>query len=469
MTRSGRGACLCILAPVAALLCWPQAVAWADDAPPSPGIPSPSIATSLPEIADPGGIRAALAARGVTLQLNFIGEVLGNPSGGVRRGVIYEGFVEPVIDVDLAKAIGAEGLTLHANAYQIHGRGLSRDDVGNLFTVSSIEALPSTRLQQAWAQQKLGGDKGSVRAGLLAADAEFITSTNAGLFINSTFGWPEIAAADLPSGGPAYPLAAPGVRLELDPTAADSILLAVFDGDPAGPGRGDPQRRDSTGLNGRVTDPPFAIGELQHKTTVGSGDTALSGSLKAGAWGHFGSFADLHFGSDGRSLADPSSNGLPVQHRGDVGIYGVLDQQVYRLPGDDATKGVGLFARVFVSPQQDRNLITASVDAGVNVNGLIAGRRDDSFGFAFSYARISNGARALDLDAARLAATPLPVRDGEAVFEATYQAQIVPGWSVQPDVQYVVRPGGGVADPGAAPGTRIRNAAVLGLRTTINY
>jgi hypothetical protein len=41
------------------------------------GIPSPSIATSLPlALADPAGERAALAAKGVTYQLNYIGETL---------------------------------------------------------------------------------------------------------------------------------------------------------------------------------------------------------------------------------------------------------------------------------------------------------------------------------------------------------------------------------------------------------
>ena len=50
------------------------------------------------------------------------------------------------------------------------------------------------------------GDKLAVKVGQLAADTEFILSEGGGFFLNGTWGWPSITAADLPSGGPAYPL-----------------------------------------------------------------------------------------------------------------------------------------------------------------------------------------------------------------------------------------------------------------------
>ena len=204
-----------------------------------------SIASSLPaELADPGGMRAALAAKGIQFQLNYIGEVLGDVAGGMRQGSIYDNRLELVIDADLEKLFGWQGAALHANGYWIGGTGLSGNYVGNLMTVSNIEALPTTRLYEAWFEQKLAGDKIAVRVGQLGADTEFITSTYASLFINSTFGWPDIEASDLPSGGPAYPLATPGVRLKLTPSDQFAFLLGLFDGNPAGPGSGNPQQRD---------------------------------------------------------------------------------------------------------------------------------------------------------------------------------------------------------------------------------
>ena len=40
------------------------------------------------------------------------------------------------------------------------------------------------------------------------------------------------------------------------------------------------------------------------------------------------------------------------------------------------------------------------------------------------------------------------------------------GFTLQPDLQFVMRPGGGLADEG---GRRLKNATVMGLRATINY
>ena len=61
------------------------------------------------------------------------------------------------------------------------------------------------------------------------------------------------------------------------------------------------------------------------------------------------------------------------------------------------------------------------------------------------------------------------MRSSEALIEVTYQAQIVPGWTVQPDFQYVFRPGGNIANARDPAGAAIKDAAVFGLRTTIRY
>ena len=176
--------------------------------------------------------------------MNYIGEWQTNVSGGVSRGSEYIGRLEGVIDIDMAKLARWRGWAFHINAYQIQGNGLSREHVFNLMPVSYIEALANTRLAELWLEHKLFDDKLSVRLGQMAADNEFNTSLYATQFINNTFGWPTILSADLPSSGPAYPFATPGVRAKLDPVKSMSILLGVFNGDPAGPEPGDPEKRD---------------------------------------------------------------------------------------------------------------------------------------------------------------------------------------------------------------------------------
>jgi porin len=430
------------------------------------GIPEESIAIWLPEgLATAGGLRPALARHGVTFQLNYTGEAFGNASGGIKRGAAYDGRLEFVLDADMEKLIGLNGLTFHMNAFQIHGRSITGDYVDSSLAVSNIEATPATRLFELWFEQKLPGDVGSVRFGQLAADSEFIASENAGLFLNGTFGWPGIAADNLINGGPAYPLATPGVRLKLEPNASTALLLAVFNGDPAGRSADeeDPQKLNRHGLNFRTHDDPFIIGEAQFKY---AGFSGLPGSFKVGGWVHTGSFADQRFGTDGLSLA--VGNGEPLLHDNNYAGYAVIDQQLWQLPGGEPGKGIGVFARVGGSPS-DRNWIDFYADAGLTFKGLVAARPDDSFGVAVGYAHISSSARDYYRDLLNAGETT-PIPDYEAVIELTYQAQIKPGWTVQPNFQYIFHPGGNVSDPNDATGlTPIRNAAVFGVRTQIKY
>ncbi|WP_346283632.1 carbohydrate porin [Bradyrhizobium sp. 187] len=66
---------------------------------------------------------------GVNFAATYIGEVLGNASGGSKQGTIYEGRLNLAVDVDLQKLVGIDKLTFHANIFQIHGDGLSRSNL----------------------------------------------------------------------------------------------------------------------------------------------------------------------------------------------------------------------------------------------------------------------------------------------------------------------------------------------------
>ena len=52
----------------------------------------------------------------------------------------------------------------------------------------------------------------------------------------------------------------------------------------------------------------------------------------------------------------------------------------------------------------------------------------------------------------------------------TYQAEIKPGFLVQPVFEYILHPAGGAVDPNDPTQThRIKDAVMLGIRTTITY
>src|ERR1700754_3238946 len=151
--------------------------------------------------------RDVLADAGFQFSAIYIGEALGNVSGGVRTRPIYTGSPEPGSPSLRGETRCMAGATFHANVFQIHGDGLSRSYIGNLMLVSGIEALPATRLYELWVEQKLLGGKLAIRVGQQASDIEFIDSNYDDLFVNSALGWPGMTGINLPSGGPSPPLA----------------------------------------------------------------------------------------------------------------------------------------------------------------------------------------------------------------------------------------------------------------------
>jgi porin len=453
-----------VMATASAILLLNARPAAADEAAAAQGVPDPSISRALGPLADPGGIRASLATRGVTYGVNYIGEFLSNTTGGIERGSIYDGRVELFIDADLEKVVGWKGLSFHINGYQIQGEGITATKVGNFNALSNIEARATTRLFELWLEQKLLDDRLSVRFGQLGVDSEFIISDTTNTFISSAFGWPTLPTVTLPSGGVAYPFASPAVRVQFAPSKQFAIRAGVYDDNPAGPGVGDPQLRNRHGLNFRISDYPYVIGEIEHKHGQDAHGSLLPGTVKVGAWTDLAKFDDLRRGSDGLSLADPASDGRPERHRGDQSFYVVLDQQVYQLPNATSGNGVSVFAR-FMGAPSDRNLVDFEIDAGAVFTGLMRDRPSDSFGVAASWAQVSNDAKALDEDFIRFGSS-IPIRQDEVLLEATYIAQVLPGWTVQPDFQYVWNPGGNVLND---DGSLRKNAAVFGIRTSINY
>ncbi|WP_441239280.1 carbohydrate porin [Bradyrhizobium sp. 930_D9_N1_4] len=416
-----------------------------------------------------------LANKGLNFGATYIADNIANVSGGVKRGAIHFGRLDLSVDADLDKLVGWTGGRFYANAFVIYGQGLSRNYVMNLATISEIEALPDQRLYNAYFEQSFFGDRLNIRAGQQAADVEFFDSQTDDLFINGTFGWPAIKASNLPAGGPAPPIAVPGIRIKAALTDKITAFGAVFNGDPSGPGDQDPQLRDHHGLAFRVNDPPWVIGQVRFNYDIDIGGRSLAGNFTPGAWKHYGSFDSQRFTTDGQSIADPGGTGIPAKLKGNYGIFAVIEQVLYRPPEvkDNSTSasipGITAFGRIAYSPP-DRNLIDLYLDGGIGFVGFTPGRPLDRFGVAMAYMRISNTARSLDVDTNVYTGIQGPVRSNETLIEMIYEAHIKPGWLIAPYFQYVLRPSGGIPTPNDPTGvSRIGDAAVFGVTSTIRY
>ena len=437
--------------------------------------PEPEPEKGIPErstlLGDAVGVRPWLGDHGVTVNLTESFEVLGNVSGGFKRGATADGLATLTVQVDTGKAFGIEGGTINVSGLQIQGRNLSQYYLGNLQVVSGIEAQPSTRLWEAWYQQTVFGGAVDIRAGLISIDQEFLTSQNAALFLNSAMGWPVLPSFDLYGGGPAYPLSSLGVRLRTK-SGPFTVLSGVFDDNPpAGPFFNDFQTSGPSraGYNFSLRTGALAIAELQFALNPPQQDTdvqptgqtgavnpqdkgGLSGVYKIGAW------------YDSAALPNQKAEAAfgigPTTRRNNYSFYAMADQMIWRT--DD--QSVSVFGRAMAAPS-DRNPIDFSANGGVVLKGPLPGRGDDSVGAGFGWARVSG---TIGGPQAVVGAGANPYRSNEQFYELFYQLQVTPWLQLQPDFQYVVRPGGGVPDPNN-PARRLRDEAVFGIRTNIVF
>ncbi|HEY3761630.1 MAG TPA: carbohydrate porin [Verrucomicrobiae bacterium] len=429
-------------------------------------------------LGDMWGLRPWLSKYGMTLSILETSEVLGNVSGGVKQGAAYDGLTQAALQLETERAFGWYGGTFNVSALQIHGNNLSMENLDTLQTASGIESDRATRLWELWYDQKfLEEDRLDIKVGQQSLDQEFMVSDNALLFVNTMFGWPMVPSADMPGGGPAYPLSALGLRVQARPIDSLTFLAGIFNGSPASNNNGDPQKINSSGASFPVNGGVLAIAEVQYSypsvgsMVSGNDSSALSGKYKLGFWYDSENFDDEEYDNTGVLLANTAgSTGIPRSHQGNYAIYAVADQMIWNDPNDeDSDRSINVFARAMGTPLDDRNLVDFSLNAGFTFHEPFKGRDDDTAGIGMGYTRVSDRVADFDRDSNFYSGTPGPIQGGETFVEATYQYQLTPWCQLQPDFQYVFNPGGGVADPNSATGQRIKDEAVFGIRMNLTF
>jgi porin len=128
------------------------------------------------------------------------------------------------------------------------------------------------------------------------------------------------------------------------------------------------------------------------------------------------------------------------------GFYWHADQMVFpETPGSE--QGLTVWSAFVLSPPQNIAKLPFQVNGGLVYRGLIPGRDDDYACFGVVYGKFSRN----------FACTVANAGEGypkyELVFEWNYKIQLTKFAFVQPDIQWVINPGGT---------NRIPNALVLG-------
>jgi porin len=340
------------------------------------------------------------------------------PLRGAPRAGRYLDNLDLVLDLDLERAVGWRGGRLHAYGLNNSG-GQPNATLGTLQGVDNIEVGRARgRLYELWLEQRVG-PRATVLAGLYDLNSEFYVTEASSELLGPSFGiGPELSATG--SNGPSiFPSTALTVRVRAELGGSGYVQAAALNADAGVPG-------DPGGVRG------FDNGFLVI-AEAGAGERTR---LALGAWRYTESVPDLRAV---RPSGEPS--GATAQ-----GVYALAEHKV------DAGGRFGLFLRAGLS-DGDSGPFQGAWQAGVRVAPAFASRPDSVLAVGAHQGRISRKYRRNAADAGE------DVGPAESGLEITYADRIHSRVTLQPDFQYIRRPGGR---------REARDEIVAGLRVIID-
>ena len=332
---------------------------------------------------------------------------------GMRTGTVALNKLQLSATLDGTRA-GLAGWSIHAQVFRTDGESLSAR-LGDIQTSDNIEALPVTRLFEAWVQKSFGtGDRTlSFRVGLLDYNADFDSTETASLFVNSSHGiGPDISKSGR-NGPSIFPVSALGARFAWLPSKRWTVRAGVYDGvagDPAHP------RRFATARLAR-SDGALIAAQVDYQLSEGA-------RIEAGIW---------HYTATTVFALDPAR----AAHA--QGFYTSVDGAL--MPGD-RLRG---WLRAGVADGRVQP-VRSYIGGGLVLQPWTS-RPDDRIGLSIASAEVSD-AGTMSTDR----------RGAETTVEATYQLKVSERLALQPDLQYVHWPSG---NPSAL------DALAIGLRVVL--
>jgi porin len=372
------------------------------------------------------GAREALAGWGITPTIRYATDLQANPLGGQRRGKAYAGDFAVDVGVDMEKLAGLRGLTVGVSGDWTSGTNLS-DDIGNIFTVAQAFDGREVRLANLYLQQSLLDGRLDIKAGRFSTGADFLATPVDVSLVNAALNPVVLAIQKNVPGVTAPPDTTWGGRVIVRPTEALSLSAGAFYSDPVL----DQLTANGTefGISGSAG--YFVIGEAGYRLNSEKGATGLPGRYRAG--GYYDS-------NEYTSLTQPGR-----QQTGNYGFFLLGEQMVYREGGAGIGQGLSLFGALIFAPQRRINTLPWFASAGASYRGLVPGRDKDAAGFALYYGGFSRD---------------LPGQTYELALEWTYAIAVARWLTVQPDLQYVISPGGR---------SSVGNAVVVGAQLAVEF
>lgn len=346
-----------------------------------------------------------------------------NVDGGNSTDSSYAGDLFMGAEFDLEKIFGWDSTKFVLSGINRHGRSID-DAVGGQYSVMQCVGGQNAFLYNVTLEKKFLDDALSVKLGRMSATDDFVGSGFYGFSVNNSVNG-QIRAALFDGVMTSYPFPVWGGRVKYELSDEASAMLGVFQLTD------DMFDRDTQGVDFK-----FESGDGVSIFTQGNWNPKFNGRPA-----HFYAGANVSFFEmDKFNSADTRDQF--------VRFYGHADYQVYaESPGSE--EGLVLFATLGYSPFQDAAIIPVQSTFGANYEGLFPGREKDNTVFFATYGNFSNDYTAQQVNAGE--GSP----EYELVLEIGHRFQVTPATYIQPDIQYIVHPGG----TGDIP-----NALVLGFQ-----
>jgi porin len=386
---------------------------------------------------------------GMTPFLAYYGVFQGNPVGGIQQRTAYSHLLLFGATLNFDK-YGISGGSLMISGAEATGKNLS-DDIGNINEVSEAFVTPLTILfyELYWKQMLFDG-KLELRLGRMNAADQFasvpafelqvsggINGNPTSLFVNSPFtsspnaAW--AASAKIQITKDVYAQA--GVY-----QASERIFKLGYHGLNFAI-NGDDGELVMAQVGWEPTfckTPETASFDKNGKKTVVDGTLGLPGNYLLGGY-----YSNFKF---------PELNGSNTQTNA-YGFYAMGQQMLWRNTADPHTN-FSLWGGLTFSPQQDISLLPIMGFAGTVWQGFIPRRDRDQLLLTYLVSSFSRNYA----DAVVAMGGKRPT--AEHVLEAGYAIYLTDFYTIQPDIQYIIRPNGT---------NEAKNSLVLGIQFVANF
>src|SRR4029453_15737697 len=276
---------------------------------------------------------------------------------------------------DLGKLYGPAGGSFEISFSERFGSSLSREDIGNVFTVQQVFGGQTYRLGDVAYKQQLFADRVELRVGRIAAGDDFLVSPYNYVFVQNGFDGNPVGIFLHAPGMTPYPNATGGGFVKVRPTERLYVMGGAYNGDVS------IRANKHHGADWSMDGPLFAIGEVGYQVNplpgVGGG---LVGNYKAGFW------YDDHQYLDFNTVA---RNRAPDHARGNWGLYVLFDQILVRFGESGSNRGFGITGSALGSPDQSVSVMPFFFTAGVVARGVFASRPTDLIGLGVVHGRFS--------------------------------------------------------------------------------